>query len=115
MSAHLVHVPDDGNPHSWYSPDNVATVVDAITADYKQADPADAGVFRPAAGQHFLDTGLAKYHGLIADIKAKYAGTPVGASESIFSPLADALGLDLITPYSFLKAISEGTDPRPRI
>ena len=48
---------------------------------------------------------------MINDIKAKYAGTPVGASESIFAPLADALGLNLITPASFLKAISEGTDP----
>ena len=45
------------------------------------------------------------------DIKAKYAGTPIGASESIVSPLADALGLNMLTPYSFLKAISEGTDP----
>jgi zinc/manganese transport system substrate-binding protein len=37
-------------------------------------------------------------------------GTPVGASESIFSMLAPSLGLNLITPSSFLKAISEGTD-----
>jgi zinc/manganese transport system substrate-binding protein len=35
----------------------------------------------------------------------------VGASESIFAPLAQALGLKLLTPYSFLKAISEGTEP----
>lgn len=108
----LVRVPDDGNPHRWYSPDNVAAVVDAITTDYKQADPADAGYFDQRRAD-FLGSGLAKYHSLIADIKAKYAGTPVGASESIFSPLADALGLNLVTPYSFLKAISEGTDPSP--
>ena len=63
--------------------------------------------------QQFLNQGLAKYHSLIADIKAKYAGTPVGASESIFSPLSDALGLNLLTPPEFLKAISEGTDPSP--
>ena len=36
---------------------------------------------------------------------------PVGASESIFAPLAPALGLSLITPTGFLNAISEGTDP----
>src|SRR5437667_331648 len=46
----------------------------------------------------------------IAAIKAKFAGTKVGASESIFEMLAPALGLDLITPPSFLKAISQGTD-----
>jgi zinc/manganese transport system substrate-binding protein len=47
----------------------------------------------------------------IAAIKAGYAGTPVGASESIFAMFSPATGLDLRTPASFLKAISEGTDP----
>src|SRR5207244_1993389 len=57
--------------------------------------------------------GLAGYHQVINDIRSAYARTPVGASESIFAPLAAALGLDLVTPASFLKAISEGTDPSP--
>ena len=87
-------------------------MVDQITADYKAADPADAAYF-DAQKQTFLTHGLARYNQLIADIKATYAGTPVGASESIFSPLAAALGLNLITPPSFLKAISEGTDVSP--
>lgn len=102
--------PADGNPHRWYSPSDVETVADAITAGLKKIDPADAGYF-DAQRQRFENTGLARYYQLINDIKAKYAGAPVGASESIFAPLSDALGLDLVTPPSFLKAISEGTDP----
>ena len=35
----------------------------------------------------------------------------MGASESVVAPLADALGLDVLTPESFLDAVSEGTDP----
>lgn len=105
-----VGVPGDGNPHQWYSPDSVTKVANAITAAYKKADPNDAGYF-DQQNQQFLNQGLGQYHQLIADIKGKYAGTPVGASESIFSPLSDALGLNLITPPTFLKAISEGTDP----
>ena len=35
---------------------------------------------------------------------------PVGASESIFALQAPALGLDLITPPGFMKAVSEGTE-----
>jgi zinc/manganese transport system substrate-binding protein len=108
----LVNVPDEGNPHQWYSPASVATVVDAITDAYKKADPADASYFDQQRTQ-FDTVTLDKYHALISDIKAKYAGTPVGASESIFAPLSDALGLELITPPAFLKAISEGTDPAP--
>ena len=47
---------------------------------------------------------------MIATIRARYAGVPVGYSESIFQPLGEALGLKLLTPYSFAKAIAEGTD-----
>jgi zinc/manganese transport system substrate-binding protein len=105
----LVGIADGGNPHRWYSPTDVRAVVDQITADYAKADPADKTYFeqRKAA---FLTTDLATYNALIGQIRAKYSGVKVGASESIFSPLAQALGLGLVTPASFLKAISEGTD-----
>jgi zinc/manganese transport system substrate-binding protein len=106
----LVGVAEGGNPHRWYSPADVEKVANAITADLKKADPADAAYF-DAQRQTFENTGLATYHQVIQDIKTKYSGTPVGASESIFAPLSDALGLKLITPASFLKDISEGTDP----
>jgi zinc/manganese transport system substrate-binding protein len=106
----LVNVPDGGNPHRWYDPGNVEAVARTITADLKKLDPADARYF-DAQLATFQSIGLGRYHQLIGDIKAKYARTPVGASESIFAPLSDALGLDLVTPAAFLKAISEGTDP----
>jgi zinc/manganese transport system substrate-binding protein len=106
----VVGVAEGGNPHRWYSPGDVDKVADAITAGLKKVDPDDATYF-DSQRQSFETTGLATYHRLLNEIKAKYAGTPVGASESIFAPLADALGLNLITPPSFLKAISEGTDP----
>jgi zinc/manganese transport system substrate-binding protein len=97
------------NPHMWYNPDYVTAVANKIRDDLKELDSADAADFNRSA-QTFLTTGLKQYHTLIADIKAKYSGTPVGATESIFSYLAPALGLKLITPYSYLKAVSEGED-----
>jgi zinc/manganese transport system substrate-binding protein len=97
------------NPHMWYNPDYVTAVANKIRDDLKALDPADAAAFDQSA-QSFLTTGLKQYHDLIAAIKAKYIGTPVGATESIFSYLAPALGLNLITPYSYLKAVSEGHD-----
>ncbi len=106
----LTGTPDGGNPHRWYSPSDVEKVVDTITADLKELDPGDAAYF-DTRRKTFEDSGLAQYRQLIAGIRARYAGTPVGASESIFAPLSDALGLKLITPASFLKDISEGTDP----
>lgn len=106
----LVHVAIGGNPHQWYSPTAVHAVIEQISADYKRLDPAGAAYFA-AQRTAFLSHGLARYDQLIAAIKAKYAGTPVGASESIFAALAPALGLRLLTPPSFLRAISEGTEP----
>jgi zinc/manganese transport system substrate-binding protein len=105
----LFGLKDGDNPHRWYSPADVARVTDAITADLERLDPKDAAYFNRRRAS-FIRTGLARYHALIAQIKQRYGGTPVGASESIFALQAPALGLKLITPYSFMKAISEGTD-----
>ena len=85
-------------------------MISAIVADYKQLDPGDAAYFDRQKAS-FETKGLGAYKAELALIKRKYAGVAVGASESIFAPLAQALGLDLLTPYSFLKAISEGTEP----
>ena len=106
----LVGEPTDGNPHRWYSPTDVQQVIDAITSEYKKLDPADASSFDQRRSA-FETTGLARYHALISEIKTKYTGTPVGASESIFALMAPDLGLNLITPPTFLTAISEGSEP----
>jgi zinc/manganese transport system substrate-binding protein len=105
----VVGVSDGANPHRWYNPADVQEVIRQIVADYGKLDPADKAYFARQRTR-FVASGLRQYDSEINSIKAKYAGTPVGASESIFAMLAPSLGLKLITPYSFLKAISEGTE-----
>jgi len=97
------------NPHQWYSPAHVHAVIDQIVADYDRLRPADAGYFAQQKTA-FETSGLARYNGLIAQIRTRYAGVPVGYSESIFQPLGEALGLKLLSPPSFAKAIAEGTE-----
>jgi len=97
------------NPHMWYNPAYVTAVANKIRDDLKSLDPGDATAF-DQSDETFLTTDLQQYHSLINAIKTKYSGTPVGATESIFSYLAPALGLNLITPYSYLKAVSEGAE-----
>lgn len=106
----LVKARAGANPHRWYSPADVTAVVHQIAADYQRLDAKDASYFA-AQEARYLGNGLAEYQRLIAEIRSRYAGTPVGASESIFAPLAQSLGLDLITPPQFLAAVSEGTEP----
>jgi zinc/manganese transport system substrate-binding protein len=106
----LVGIKPGGNPHRWYSPTDVQKVIDEVVRDYSRLDPKDAAFFRQQRAR-FEQSGLAQYKQLIATIRRKYRGVPVGASESIVTPLAQSLGLRLLTPASFLKAISEGTEP----
>lgn len=106
----LVGIKKGGNPHRWYSPDDVHQVIERIAADYKRIDPAHAGYFDQQK-QDYETRGLARYNQLIAEIKSKYSGTPIGASESIVTPLAEDLGLKMATPEPFLEAVSVGTDP----
>ncbi len=97
------------NPHRWYDPDDVEHVAGAIAAALEHLDPEHAGYYAGRLRQ--FETGsLSEYHSLIAAIRRRYAGVPVGASESIFALQAPALGLRLITPASFMRAISEGTE-----
>jgi zinc/manganese transport system substrate-binding protein len=97
------------NPHQWYSPAHVHDVADQIVADYDRLAPGNAAYF--AERKRILDTrGFARYDQLRREIRASYAGVPVGYSESIFQPLGEDLGLKLLTPYSFAKAIAEGSD-----
>jgi zinc/manganese transport system substrate-binding protein len=97
------------NQHRWYYPADVYAVIDRITADYQRLDPANAAFFA-AQKQSFETRGLARYNALRREIRARYAGVPVGYSESIFEGLGQDLGLKLLTPYSFVTAIAEGTD-----
>lgn len=97
------------NPHRWYDPADVTAVAKAITADLQTADPAHRAYFARRLAQ-FDTRGLAAYRALIKAIHSRYAGVRVGASESIFALLAPSLGLALISPPSFMKAVSEGAE-----
>ncbi len=105
----LAGLKDGDNPHQWYAPASVYKVTAQIVAAYDKLDPADAAYFAQQK-QTFETKGLAHYNQLRQEIRSQYAGTPIGYSESIFRPLGEDLGLELLTPYSFAKAVAEGTD-----
>jgi zinc/manganese transport system substrate-binding protein len=97
------------NPHFWYSPTWVAQIADRITATFKSADSADASYFDQQRAA--LDTALKPYRDRVAEIKQKFTGVKVSATESIFVYMAAATGLDLISPPEFMQAVAEGTEP----
>jgi zinc/manganese transport system substrate-binding protein len=107
--GNLLHLRDGENPHQWYSPSSVQKVIHAIVADYDRLEPSQKGYFS-ALEHHFETVSLATYDRLRAEIHWRFAGVPVGYSESIFQPLGQSLGLKLLTPYGFAKAIAEGAE-----
>jgi zinc/manganese transport system substrate-binding protein len=102
-----VKLPD--NEHVWYSNVNVQTIAQAITADLKKLDTADAGTFD--SNLQTFKQSLQRIQQKIDEIKGKYAGTPVGLTETIYLYQAGPLGLNVLTPFEFQKAMAEGNDP----
>jgi zinc/manganese transport system substrate-binding protein len=105
----LLGLQDGENPHRWYFPSDVHAVTKQIVRDYEQLVPGANSYFEQR--RHTFEVqSLARYNQLRREIRERYAGTPVGYSESIFQGLGDGLGLKLLTPYSFAKAIAEGSE-----
>jgi zinc/manganese transport system substrate-binding protein len=103
----LVKLPE--NEHVWYSIDNAATIAQAITNDLKKIDPADTTTFD--SNLQTFKQSLQPIQQKIVAIKSKYAGTPVGLTETIYLYQAAPLGLNVLTPFEFQKAMAEGNDP----
>lgn len=97
------------NPHVWYGVDNVRTISQAIADALKKLDSADAATFKQnlTTFQNLLQPIQQK----ISDIKTRYAGTPVGLTETIYLYQTEPMGLKMLTPFEFQKAIAEGNDP----
>jgi zinc/manganese transport system substrate-binding protein len=105
----LLGLKEGANPHQWYAPASVQRVIGQIVADYQRLDPRHAAYFESRRAT-LEQQGLARYNQVMAEIRAHYHGVPVGYSESIFQPLGQALGLALVTPASFARAVAEGGD-----
>ena len=107
--ATLVGKSPGDNPHLWYDPTDVYRVINRITTLFRAIDPADRAYFQ--ARHAAVEAAFAPYRQRLGYIRAHFAGRPVAATESIFQYLAQYLGLDLVTPYSFMEAVAEGNDP----
>lgn len=109
--ADLVGATSDSNPHLWYNPDYVTKAAQAIESEFAKQRPNDAKTFRANLAT-FLK-GEQQVRDVIAQIKAKYAGTKVSYTEPVPGYLVDAAGLVLGTPASFTRALEDGRDPSP--
>ena len=127
-------IPDDlletMNPHLWYSPYYVNDSNHVFYNALVKIDPTDQAYFK----SNYATLNSSLYHAYMAReaaIKSKWGGAPnlndpskhgdgtsvgktsVVATESIFIFMANATGLNILTPQTFMKAVAEGNDPTP--
>jgi zinc/manganese transport system substrate-binding protein len=107
--ADLLGKKDGDNPHFWYNPAYVNQAVAQMETDLIFLDPKNADYYKQQ--YQILQTSLAEYENRITSIKQQFGGTKVAATEDIFAYLADAAGLDLVSPPAFTEAVAEGNDP----
>ncbi|MDE1726032.1 MAG: zinc ABC transporter substrate-binding protein [Thaumarchaeota archaeon] len=107
--AKLLGKKEGDNPHFWYSPVYVNQTVAQMYSDLVSIDPNNAAYYKQQYVN--LNASLGQYNARIDEIKQQFAGTRVAATESIFVYLANATGLDLISPPEFIDAVAEGNDP----
>lgn len=97
------------NPHVWYGINDMPAIATAITAALKKLDSADAATFD--TNLRTFKSSLQPLEQQITDLKARYAGTPVALTETIYLYQTTPIGLNVLTPYPFQKANAEGNDP----
>ena len=110
-AGEVVGATDDANPHLWYGPDDVVAVSSAITTELGSLEPTAMPYFAARAAD-WTDE-LAPYLAEVAALRASAQARPFGATESVFDPMADALGLENVTPEGFRRASANESDPAP--
>ena len=101
------HKPGD-NPHVWYDPKAMPAMAQALTVALVKLDPAGKDGYEQRRDA-FLAT-LAPIDARVEKMRAKYAGTPVVATEPVFGYMAEALGLKMQNE-AFQTAIMNETEP----
>jgi zinc/manganese transport system substrate-binding protein len=107
--ADLLGKKEGDNPHFWYSPYYVNDTVKEMYSDLVSIDPTHTAYYTQQYAS--LNSSLGEYNARISEIKQHFAGTKVASTESIFVYLANATGLNLVSPPAFMDAVAEGNDP----
>jgi zinc/manganese transport system substrate-binding protein len=108
VAAALTHKKAGDNPHLWYDPPTMPAVATAIADALSATNPAHKDEY--AARLKAFLASLTPLNEKIAAMRAKYAGTPVAASEPVFGYMAAALGLKM-EGGSFQIAVMNDTEP----
>jgi zinc/manganese transport system substrate-binding protein len=106
--AKLVRKKGGDNPHLWYDPATMLAFAKVFAAELSSLDPAHKAEY--ANGASRLADALKPLEAKVGEMKEKYAGQPVTASEPVFGYMAQALGLKMRNER-FQLAVMNDTEP----
>jgi zinc/manganese transport system substrate-binding protein len=109
--ATLIGAVEGDNPHLWYDPRAVPALAAALAQSLAAVDRAGAAGYE-SRRKDFV-ASLQTLNEKITEIRDRYAGTPVTATEPVFGPMAAALGLDMRNE-DFQRAVMNETEPSAR-
>jgi zinc/manganese transport system substrate-binding protein len=108
VAADLMHKKAGDNPHLWYDPTTMPVVAKALAAALSTTDPAGADHYM--TGLRAFLASLQPLNAKIAEIRGKYGGTTVAATEPVFGEMAAALNLPMLE-HRFQLSIMNNTEP----
>jgi zinc/manganese transport system substrate-binding protein len=108
VAADLMHKKAGDNPHLWYDSATMPAVAKALAAALSAADPAHADHYTTSL-RAFL-ASLQPLNDKVAEIRGKYAGATVAATEPVFGYMAAALHLKMLES-NFQLSIMNNTEP----
>ncbi|HVY21618.1 MAG TPA: zinc ABC transporter substrate-binding protein [Bauldia sp.] len=106
--ASLIGRAPGDNPHVWYDPKAMPALANALADTLSALDPGGKAGYEQRRDQ-FLAT-LAPIQAKIGQLRARFAGTPVTATEPVFGYMAEALGFKMQND-AFQTAIMNETEP----
>lgn len=107
--ADLAHKKSGDNPHLWYEPSAMLLLARMVSSELADADPAHSEEYERRL-QSFINS-LTLLDTKIADLRRRYAGTPITATEPVFGYMATALGLKMRNE-GFQLAVMNNAEPR---
>jgi zinc/manganese transport system substrate-binding protein len=106
--ADLVGKKNGDDPHIWYDPATMSALANRLSDNLIAEDPADKAGYEQRLA-HFEES-LKPIQAKIRELRQRFAGTPVTATEPIFGYMFDALGMQ-VRNHSFQLAVMNNTEP----
>jgi zinc/manganese transport system substrate-binding protein len=106
--ADLVGKKTGDNPHIWYDPMTISALAKRLSGILITEDPADKAGYEQRLAR--FEESLRPIQVKIGELRQRFAGMPVTATEPVFGYLFDALGME-VRNQAFQLAVMNNTEP----